>query len=222
MNNSIILEKKINLLYSPFYFFVAFCSLSFIITFLTNKLIITEDLIYNSFAEQLTSQRIERIIATRLKFDWISYILSPIFIFLKFVIIAIVLNIGDILKDYKIGFKNLFQAAMIAETIFFIPKLIKLFWFLFFYEAQTMQEFGDFNFLSLLSMFNKDEIYPWLIYPFSLANIFELIYWLFLAFLISKFSKLDYNKSLGLVLSTYFVALIVWLVFVMFISLNIS
>jgi hypothetical protein len=59
-----------------------------------------------------------------------------------------------------------------------------------------------------------------LIYPLQTVNAFELLYWFALAYGISKVTKSDLQGGMKVVLSSYVPALLLWIVFVTFLSLN--
>ncbi len=222
INNSNKLETFLRKHYKPNWFFVFFCFVSILQSFILNKFVFTNDVFYKSYSEQLTTEKIQDLLHTISKVKWFVYSLTPILYIIKFTIVAMVLATGDLVFDYKMGFRKLFQIAMIAETIFLVPQSIKLIWFLVFENAETIRQVGSFEILSIYSMFNEQDIYDWLRYPFSLANIFELTYWLILAIGIKHITNFNFNKSLKFVLSTYVSALFLWAVFVVFLSLNLS
>jgi len=69
---------------------------------------------------------------------------------------------------------------------------------------------------------------PWFIYPLQVLNLFELAYWFVLAYFIGKlaFTEKDKGKPMDLglkiVASSYGSALLLWVVVVMFFTLNYS
>jgi hypothetical protein len=187
-----------------------------------DRFVITYKVFYQSYAAKLTNEKIQELAHIISNVKWFVYVLTPIWYLIKFGIIAAVLATGDFLLNYKIGFRKLFQVAMVAETVFLIPQFIKLFWFLFFKQAESIQQVGSFEILSIYSLFKDQEIYEWLKFPFSLANIFELIYWLLLAQGIRYVTKFSYNKSLKFVLTTYCSGLLLWVVFIVFLSITMN
>ncbi len=63
---------------------------------------------------------------------------------------------------------------------------------------------------------------PWFIYPFQVFNLFELAYWFILAYLIGKELNENTDKGFSIVASSYGVSLLIWVVGVMFFTLNMS
>jgi ABC-type transport system involved in cytochrome bd biosynthesis fused ATPase/permease subunit len=76
--------------------------------------------------------------------------------------------------------------------------------------------------LSLLNIFDYTTLNKILIYPFQLLNVFEIIYWIALAYGISKLINNNFDKAFKIVLSSYIPALIVWVVFVMFLTITLN
>jgi hypothetical protein len=68
---------------------------------------------------------------------------------------------------------------------------------------------------------NKD-LEPWFIYPFQTLNLFELVYWLILSFYIGKATQTSMDKGLKIVAYSYGSALLLWVVTIMFFTLNYS
>ena len=211
--------KRLIGLYSPYYYFALFVFASILLSLAINTFILTDEVFYKSYAERYSIEKIQSLAETISEIEWFIYLLTPVFYLFKFFVVAIVLSTGDFLFGYKIGFKKMFQIAMVAELVFLLPDLIKIVWFLFFEQAETIKQVGSFEFLSIYSLFKNDEIYNWLKYPFSVANVFELIYWLVLALGIKYVTGFNYDKSLKFILSTYVPVLIVWVMFIMFLSI---
>jgi hypothetical protein len=136
--------------------------------------------------------------------------------------LALVLLTGTIFWNIKVSFKKLFQIALIAEFLFIIPSLIKLVWFLFIETDFDLLDLQTFYPLSLLNMIEAKNIPQWSLYPLQLINVFEVVYWLILAYGISLVAKERWAKMVGLVASSYGIGLFVWVVFITFITINLS
>ena len=80
-----------------------------------------------------------------------------------------------------------------------------------------------------MELLNSDVVDPIFIYPLSLLNVFELLYFVVLAWLLvgvineaNQERPVNFGKSLKLVTASYGSGLLLWVVFVMFISLNLT
>jgi hypothetical protein len=120
------------------------------------------------------------------------------------------------------GFKKFFTVAVYAEFIFLIPVVSKIIWFLFFDNDYTLKDLQYFSPLSAFSFLNPKEIEPWLVYPIQLLNLFELLYWLALAYQLKDVLGKSFKASLGFVAATYGVGLFIWVVLITFLIVTIS
>jgi hypothetical protein len=198
------------------------CLISIAIAYLTDNILFTTNIYTSSLEEQLTYDQMRSFLDIQYKYQWISYLVLPVIYILKFFLLAIVLLAGSIFWDIKISFKKLFQIALIAEFLFIIPSLIKFFWFLFIETDFELTHLQTFYPLSLVNFIDVSDVPKWSLYPLQLVNIFEFAYWWMLAYGISLVAKERWPKMLGLVASSYGVGLFVWVVFITFITINLS
>jgi len=109
---------------------------------------------------------------------------------------------------------------MLAEIPFLLVPLIKLFWFLF---IQTQYNFNDLQYfypLSALQLFEIKTLATWQIYPLQLLNVFEMVYWVLLAYWLKRLLNITLTKGMEVVIASYGTGLLLWVVFVTFVSLN--
>jgi len=199
--------------------FIILCSIiTILLTYINQRLILTDKCYYNSFIEQTSAEKIEVLIDN--KDNIFSFLFGPIFMLIKILLISVPIYIGIILINIKITFQDLFKIVAISELIFFIPMIIKIIWFYFFDKEYILNDLVNFYPLSALSLFDFKNVEPFLIYPLQILNFFELFYSLFLAYGISKVIKIDLQRGMKIVLSTYIPTIILWVVFVTFLSLN--
>jgi hypothetical protein len=202
------------------YLFLIIMTLSLMVNFGINYFLISDTLYYNDLAEQLTTEKIDILVKQFHKWGWLSYVAIPITHLIKFLIIALVLFTGFYFFDTKVSFSLLFKSTMLAEIPFLIVPFIKLCWFLF---VQTQYDFKDLQYfypLSALQLFDIKNLSSWQIYPLRLLNIFEIIYWLLLAYWLKHLLNITLTKGMQVVASSYGTSLLLWVVFVVFLSLN--
>ena len=163
------------------------------------------------------------------KWEWVSYSLLILFLIIKTTIIASVLYIGTFFySKAKVTFKQLFNAVVKAEFVFLGVGVLKIVWFYFFQTNYTLEDLQYFYPLSALNIVGYKGLDNWFIYPLQTLNLFELAYWLLLAYFIGKlaFTEKDKGKPMDLgfkiVASSYGSALLLWVVVVMFFTLNYS
>ena len=188
---------------------------------LNQKLLRTEDLLYNYLGNEYSTDQISHFMELSQKWQWVGYAILPVILLLKIAVISSVLYMGAFFFEKKITYKRLFTIVTKAEFVFVLVGLVKLVWFLF-QDDYTLQDIQSFYPLSALSVVGYQELQPWFVYPFQTLNLFELAYWIVLAWLLSKEIKSTTDKALKIVASSYGSALLIWVVAVMFLTLNMS
>lgn len=195
----------------------------FALIWLTRYLLISENLYFNSLADQLTYEQITEMLANGKKWEWLSYVLVPVLLLIKFSLIALCLGTGLFLVTNRFEFGKMFAATVRAEYVFLIPAVFKLFWFLFVktdYRLEDLQMFSPFSALGIVGYQNVE---TWLRYPLQVFNVFELAYCVGLAWCVSReIPRLNLNMSFRIVASGYGSGLAVWIVLMMFIMLTYS
>jgi hypothetical protein len=193
---------------------------SLVVVFLSNNFLISESLYYNTFAEQLTAEKIDGLIEQTQKWSWLGYVIVPIIYFFKFSLIALILLTGFFFINKTVSFSVLFKAVMLAELPFLFLPLIKLFWFLFVQTNYTFNDLQYFYPLSALQLFDVKSLAIWQIYPLQLLNVFEMVYWGLLAYWLKRLLNITLTKSMEMVIASYGTGLLLWVVFITFLSLN--
>lgn len=206
--------------------------LSLIVVFLTEYLLKTNKIFFDFLTENYTKKEVLKVYALREKWDWISYAIIPLLLLIKTTLIASVIYIGTFFHiKIKVTFKQLFNEVVKAEFIFLGVSVLKIVWFYFFQTSYTLEDLQYFYPLSALNIVGYQGLEPWFIYPLQTLNLFELMYWLLLAYYIGKMASPTKNKEknkypidfgLKIVASSYGVALLLWVVVVMFFTLNYS
>ncbi len=200
-------------------YFPLLISITLLVTILSSFVLNTEELLANNLSDQLTQNQINDALAFNKKWEWVSYISIPIILSIKITLISAALFIGLFLFNQKATFKRIFTLVTKAEFIFIGVVIIKLVWFSF-KTQYTLEEIQYFYPLSALSIVGYEGLSPWFLYPFQTLNLFELVYWITLAYLIGKEIKISTDKAFKIVASSYGSALLIWIVAIMFISLN--
>lgn len=208
--------------YPTVWLFIFYCLYLSSITYFVQTFLFTENIIYNSYAEQLSYDRIEEIIDEQNKYSWLGYLIIPLLQAIKFFLVACCLVVGSLFFDLKLKFGQAFKVALLADVVFIVPMLIKIFWFMVIQENYTLQDLQMFSPLSVLNLMDTKNIGVLWLYPLQLLNIFELVYILLLGFWVYQFVAKSFDKGLNMVLSSYLPALFIWIVLVMFVTLNLN
>jgi hypothetical protein len=192
------------------------------LVFFSKELLETNQVFVSSLSEKISYDQINEILAFKEKWGWIVYIFIPILLFIKILIITTVINIGCFLFGKNISYSQIFNITIKSEFIFLLVIVFKTAWFYFFEQDYNLNDLQFFYPLSALNIVGYEGIDPWWIYPLQVFNLFELAYWFILAYLIGKAINSDTDKGINIVASSYGVALLIWVVGVMFFTLNVS
>lgn len=208
---------------SPLVKCILFSILLILISEITKIALDIDKLLYNTIAEKFTTQQLNHFFEFQNKWKWISYIFFPIYIVIKTSIIATVLYVGTYFFIQKeVGYKSLWNIVIKAEFIFLLVATTKIIWFYFFQTKYDLEDIQYFYPLSALNIVGYRGLETWFIYPFQTLNLFELTYWLILAYFIGKETDTNMDKGLKIVAYSYIPALLLWVTTVMFFTLNYS
>ncbi len=208
-----------------FLIFIFIVSLYCVLSFLDRTYIQTDSKIMDFLTKDYPSEVVQNYMESQKKWWWLSYMLIPILIGIKVLLVAFCLNFIKLFNLpglEKVEYKDFFSLTLIAEFIFIIAgfyKFINFHWFDMNYNLQDIQTYYP---LSLINFKDSISTEKWLAYPLQLSNIFELIYWGILAYGIWEYTdkKISFLKSLGTVAATYGLGLLFWTGTVTFLILN--
>lgn len=190
-----------------------------------DSLFLTDDLYYQSLGDQLAFERIAEMLEQSKKLNWIIYLLIPVMVLLRVFYTSVFLFIGIFFTEQKIEFGKIFKVALLADFIFVLSALVRLVMFIFFVEVSSLEDFG-FQPLSILGLVDQNAVNPVFLYPLGRVNIFQFLYFFVLAalfkWLLNETGTKPYNywKSLRLVVVSYGSGLLLWILFIMFFTLN--
>ena len=159
--------------------FLLICLLFIIISWVSQYLLISDTLYYNTFSNQLNYERIELIIEKGKEWQWFGYLIIPVFYLLKLSLIATCLGLGFFFTNDRFNFKTFFNVAVFAELIFLLPSIIKTLWFLFVKTDYDLNDLTLFYPLSALNLFNAETLPRYWLAPLQTLNLFEVAYWFF-------------------------------------------
>lgn len=177
-------------------------------------------LIYHNLSEQLTFEQLENYFDNKTRWGWIKYIFLPFSLLIKTTLLSWILAIGGFLYNVNLPHKKYWEIVLKAEFLFLLPAVIKIGWFLWVAPDYSLEEVQQFVPFSLQSILDTSHIPIWALYPLQLINVFESCYWFLLISLINQASA--QNRGLSIVLSSYAPALFIWIIFIMFLTLNLS
>lgn len=208
-----------------FLLFIGIILCYFLLTYLDKTYISTDSKIIDFLAKDYPNTVVQNYVESQKKWWWVSYAVTPVLIGIKALLVAFCLNflkLLDLPKIEKIKFSDFVFLVLVAEFIFIIAGFYKFVNFHWIDTDYTMQDLQTYYPISLLNLREYISTEKWVSYPLQLVNLFELFYWIFLAWGVREFldEKISYIKSFGLISLTYGIGLLLWVGTVCFLILN--
>lgn len=142
-----------------------------------------------------------------------QYLTIPFFYLWKFTLTGFILWLGSFAFGYKISFRKCWQIAMIAETLFLIPEMLKIIYFMYVFTDPNLFEIRAFYPFSLMNLVDYEEVASKWHYPLKALNIFEIMYWAILMYGIHFAVKKKREVAVLIVLFSYVPVFLLWLWF---------
>ena len=206
--------------------FLLLIALSLLSTYLIGIFITTDSKIFDFLAKDYPSSVVQSYMENQKKWWWVSYAITPIMIGIKVLLVAFCLNFVKIISEKleQVKFRDLLTIVLMAEFVFVTAGFYKFFNFYLIDTDYTLETLQTYYPLSLINFKEAISTEKWLAYPLQLCNVFEMMYWGFLAWGIWELAdkKISYIKSLGYVALTYGIGLLFWVGVVCFLILSVS
>jgi hypothetical protein len=217
-----LLTKYFNL--KGLYLLITIVLANLILIWLSKTFLINEVAFYNAFSSQLTYERSIQLFDEMKKLSWISYVIAPVILLLKFLIITFVIYTGAFFYNVqtRISLSSIFRIVIASELVFVIGGFIKFLWFYLFAGNYNLNDLGFFYPMSLINFFNKSELSKVWIYPFQTVNLFHIFYILFISYGLNKICSIEKSCSDKIVLSSYIPALVIWVALIIFLTIDVS
>jgi hypothetical protein len=202
--------------------FLGIVSMNLLVILLSQLTLINETVFFNTYSEQLTYERSMELFQKMQTYSWVSYVLAPVLLFLKFSAISVLLYIGVFFSDLHrdIPLRKIFKVVIACESVFIGASMVKLLWFVFFAGNYTLQDISFFYPLSVINLFKRSEVAIYWVYPLQTVNLFQFLYVLLLAFGLSKAGSVNKKSVDKVVLATYVPAIAVWVTVIMFLTID--
>ncbi len=193
------------------------CIVSMSLSFAMRELVLTLDVYYNAFSEQITWERFEANFKKQREWAWLGYVLVPLIFSIKFTLIASCLYTGAFLKNLGLTFRQLFGLVVVSELLFLLPTTLKVLWFVFVADNYTLENVVYFSPWALSGWVPiTKETDRLVVYLLQVINLFEILYIFLLAFGLQTLTNKSYSSSLILTLKSYGLGLVLWITFVSF------
>lgn len=143
----------------------------------------------------------------------LQYLSVPFFLAWKFLFTTFLLWMGCFMFGYRLTFAQLWKWVMFAEVIFLVPEALKVVWFTAFVSEASFEQYRAFYPFSLMNFFDYQTLPGRWHYPLKSLNIFEIFYSFSLIAGIYILSGKKISISTYVVLSSYVLGMVIWLIF---------
>ena len=97
-----------------------------LINILISTFVIDDQIYYNSYGEQISIERIDKMIQFKNNWEWITYIIIPISLLLKYSLVGLCIMIGVFFSGLDLSFKKAFQIVMFADIVLLLGQFVKI------------------------------------------------------------------------------------------------
>ena len=104
--------------------FILITIINLLITFWVQKLIYSREFYYSLLSEQMEISRIDDLIEAMGRYSYLGFVLLPVFLFLRFLITSLLLQLILLLKFIEIKFNRLFRHVMLSSLVIFAGQVI--------------------------------------------------------------------------------------------------
>lgn len=191
-----------------------------LINFVTARYVLTDNFYFQSFSDQLTFDRISQVIEQRKRWEWLGYALFLLVILIKVYYASACIFTAALLGNISIRWKDILRVVVTCEIVFVFASVIRLGFFLI-SPPGNMETLGNFAPLSV-SMLLGSGVPKYLLYALQTINLFELVYCLMLAAGLMYYTKRTFGSCLAWVARSYVPGLLIWVIFVIFLSIQLQ
>lgn len=182
------------------------------ISFIANTFLITEEIYYQTYGEQMAADRIRDVLAMQDKYMWMSYAIIPLMIGLKISFTGLCLSVGAVLMEYgKMTFSKLFKVAMVCEGVFILRAIWQYVYVFNFTEVETLDDLNQ-GVASVASLFSPDAIPQWAMYALQTLNVFEIVYVVAIGVFCAYAFRRDTSSMISFAATSYGIGLVLWVV----------
>ncbi|WP_028665570.1 hypothetical protein [Runella zeae] len=194
---------------------IAILLVEVVFSFSLKEYILNDKFLYNSFAEQMTMEEVENAVTSVKESFWLLLLSAVLKVIVEIFLIALAINLGTLLFEYQITFKQIFGAVTKAYIIFAITRVVLM--AIYAYEGVSSLE--DLNYipkLSLFELFDAQSLPNWAVFPLQIANLPQLFFILLTSLGLNQIRQYGFAKWLLVVLGTYGTGLVIWTILVTF------
>ncbi len=213
-HRDLLIQKKL-------FYFLIIASILIAISYLLQTTFYGENIYYNTYADKLTTDRIDKLYSDGKKWQWVGFLIIPVALILKVLYNSFWLTTGSLLHDNRGKFKNNYNVCLKAEYVFIIMGFVKFLWLVAFKKVNSLTDLG-FVPGSIINLFKENEIPIWLTYPLQTLNIWEVLFCIVGTSMYSIQFNVSKAKAAQLFCVPYLIGLFIWVLIVSFLTLQLT
>ena len=192
-----------------------------VITFLIQYLFYSDTIFFNTYSEQLSVERIQKLSTNQKQYQWFGFLFIPIFLILKIIYNNFFITAGSLLDDKLGDFKDNYNICLKAEYVFVMMLIVKFGCFVIYKRVNTI---FDLTFIpgSLANLFPISIKPQWYQYLLQTINIWEVLFCIVGTHMYSIQYNVGKTKAAKLFCIPYLTGLFIWVLIVTFISLQLT
>jgi len=182
-----------------------------------DQYILKNSTIISLYKDNLNSEQLNKMLIIKQKWKFIGYSLIPVRYLLIICFVLLCLKIGIFFENIKIDNSLIIRALILSEFVFVVQKVIHVIYLTKFgvTDIFDVQYFVPFSIL----IFYKNSLLTYGVkYVLSSLNLFELGFWIILAFFLRKLLNMNFFKSFLFVSKTYGLGILLWFIVILFLD----
>lgn len=189
-----------------------------VFTFILRSQVLNNKDLYDSIAEQITIEDLERSNESFKSNFWLLLLISGVKIVVEVFLISVCINLGTLLLRYEVNFKQIFGVVTKSYIVFSLSRIFVA----ILYYSSGVKNLNDLLYvpkLSLYELFDANTLPNWSILPLQIANIFQLSFVLLMAWGFYLLQNRSFKNWISIVAGTYSFFLMLFIILVNFLVL---
>jgi hypothetical protein len=206
-------------LYAPNWQIFAFLSvLNFLITFWAHRLIFTKEIYYSLLSDQMEIVRIDEFVEVLERFSFLSMLLIPVVLLLKYIINTLILQLPLLLRNIEIPFKKMFRIVMLASIMLTLGQLLQYIWIYLTPLENITRELLTINPLSIAAVIGIENYPQSSVHILNQFNLFEILWGLCIYFGLLSTNQIKKTDAAMLIFTVWTVVLFLQYVLYFFVG----
>ncbi|WP_162817856.1 hypothetical protein U0035_20755 [Niabella yanshanensis] len=201
-------------------FFVVLSGFLILETYTINNVFFSKTILYNSFADQISIERILNIYEDQEKKQLVVLILLPVFLLIKILYNAFAITVYSSLNG-RFDIRGNINVCLKAEIIFCVMLLVKMVAFSFFIEVNNLNDFSSIP-GALSGFWGTKDIEVWAMYPLQTINIWEVLFCYIGTLLYANQFNVSKTVAFKRFCIPYLIGLLIWMLVIVFLTLQFS